>query len=84
MVPELSALGFFTMGHMHVTVFREFCVYIVSYRNLNFSCGFSKLSYTLSTRFIIVTTVVPELRALGIFTIGHLHVTVFHHQKRGP
>jgi hypothetical protein len=31
-----------------------------------------------------VTPMVPELRAFGFFTIGHMHVTLFYHQKRGP
>jgi hypothetical protein len=38
---------------------------------------FSELSYTLSSHFIIVTPMVPELRVLRFFTIGHMHVTVF-------
>jgi hypothetical protein len=131
MVPELRALRFFTIGHMHVTVFRFF-FYTVSYRNLklsmrffwvklhiefafhcldpygsgvtcpwifyyrtyacnsfpgffstpfhigtwNFPWGSSELSYTLSSRFIIVTPMVRELRALRFFTIGHMHVPV--------
>jgi hypothetical protein len=27
---------------------------------------------------------IPELSAVGFLTIGHMHVTVFHHQKWGP
>jgi hypothetical protein len=42
----------------------------------NFPWGSSELSYTSSSHFIIVTPVVPELRALRFFTIGHMHVTV--------
>jgi hypothetical protein len=43
----------------------------------NFPWGSSELSYASSSRFIIVTPMVPELRALRFFTIGHMHVTVF-------
>ena len=43
----------------------------------NFAWGFSELCYTSSSRFVIVTTTVPELRALGFFTLGHMHVPVF-------
>jgi hypothetical protein len=132
MVSELRFLGFITIGHMHVTVFRDFFFYTVSYRNpklsmrffwvklhiefafhrrdpygsgvtlpwifyyrtyacnsfrgffstpfhigtRNFPWGFSDLSYTSCLRFIVVTTMVPELHALGFFTVGHTHVTV--------
>jgi hypothetical protein len=40
MIPELRALGFFTIGHMHVRVFRGF-FYTVSYRYLKRSMRFS-------------------------------------------
>jgi hypothetical protein len=43
----------------------------------NFPWGSSELSYTSSSHFIVVTPMVPELRALRYFTIGHMHVTVF-------
>jgi hypothetical protein len=46
-------------------------------RTWNFPWGFSELCYTSSLRFIIVITMVPELPAVGFFTIGHMHVTVF-------
>jgi hypothetical protein len=39
MVPELCALRFCAIGHMHVTVFRVF-FYTISYRNLKLSMGF--------------------------------------------
>jgi hypothetical protein len=43
----------------------------------NFPWGFSELSNTLSSLFIVVTSMVSELCALGFITIGHMHVTVF-------
>jgi hypothetical protein len=43
----------------------------------NFPWGSSEVSYTSSSRFIIVTLMVPELCALRFFTIGHKHATVF-------
>jgi hypothetical protein len=45
----------------------------------NFPWRFSEFSCTSSSRFIIFTPIVPELRALLFFTIGHtcMHVTVF-------
>jgi hypothetical protein len=54
--------------------------YTVSYRNLKLSMSF--FWFQLHIR-VVVTLMVPELRALGLFTIGNMHVTVFHHQKRG-
>jgi hypothetical protein len=41
MVPELCALEFFSIGHIHVTVCWVFFFYTVSYRNLNLSIRFS-------------------------------------------
>jgi hypothetical protein len=43
----------------------------------NFLWGFSELRYTWSLYFILMTLMVPELRALVLFTIGHMHLTVF-------
>jgi hypothetical protein len=45
--------------------------------NLKLSISSSESSYTSSSHFIIVTPMVTELRALGFFTIGHMHVIVF-------
>jgi hypothetical protein len=73
MVLELCALGFFTLGHMYVTVFST-PFHIGTW---NFACGFSELHYTSSSRYVVVTTTVLELRALGFFILGHMHVTVF-------
>jgi hypothetical protein len=50
----------------------------------NFIWVFFVLRYTSSLCFIIVIPMVLELSALGFFTIGHMHVIVFYHQKRGP
>ena len=80
MVPELRALTFSTIGHMHVTVFRVFFSTPFNARTWNFPWGSSQLSYTSSSCFTSMTPMVSELSALG----GHMHVTVFHHQKRGP
>jgi hypothetical protein len=77
MVPELHALRFFTIGHMHVIVFRGFFSTPFHIGTWNFPWGSSELSYTPSSRFIIVTPMVPELCALRFFTIGLMHVTVF-------
>jgi hypothetical protein len=77
MVPELCALRFFTIGQMHVTVFRGFFSTPYHIGTWNFPWGSSELSYTWSSRFIIVTPMVPELCALRFFTIGHMHVKVF-------
>jgi hypothetical protein len=77
MVPELHALRFFTIGRMHVTVFRVFFSTLFHIGTWNFPWGSSELSYTSSSRFIIVTPMVPELCAFRFFTIGHMHVTVF-------
>jgi hypothetical protein len=51
--------------------------YTILYRNLKLSMRFFELSYTSSLHFIVLTPMVPELRALGFFTIGHMHVAVF-------
>jgi hypothetical protein len=87
MVLELRALGFFTIGHMHVTVFQGFFSTPFHIGTWNFPWSSSELSYTSSSHFIIITPMVPELRALGFFTKGHMHVTVFRgflSPKAGP
>jgi hypothetical protein len=38
---------------------------------------FHEVNYILSSAFIVVTTLVLELCALGSFTVGHMHVTMF-------
>jgi hypothetical protein len=57
--------------------FSEVFFYTISYRNLKLSMRFFELCYTSSLHFIVLTPMVLELRALGFFTIGHMHVTVF-------
>jgi hypothetical protein len=83
MVPESCALGFFTIGHMHVTVLWIFST-MFHIGTWSFPWGFSELSYTSSLRFIVLTTMVSELCALVYFTIGHVHAIVFNHQKQDP
>jgi hypothetical protein len=86
MVPEFCALGFLTTGHMHVTVsvFWVFFLHHYIQERETFHEVFLSLSYTSSSCFNVMTIMVLELHALGFFTKGHMHVTVFHHQKRGP
>jgi hypothetical protein len=42
-----------------------------------FPWGLTEVSYLSNSRYVLVTTLVLELRALGFFNIGHIHVTVF-------
>ena len=75
-VPELRALGFFTLGHMHVPVFRGF-FYTVSYRNLKLCMRVSSVTLHIEFAFRHRDHYSSELRTLGFFTLGHMHVTVF-------
>jgi hypothetical protein len=85
MVPELRALGFFYYRTYACNSFPEYFSTPFHIGTWNFPWGCYALSYTSSSRFIIVTPIVPELSALGIFTIRHMHVTVFRlSPKAGP
>jgi hypothetical protein len=75
LVLKLRALGLFTLRHLNVTVFRGFFLHRLIKDPEIFHVVFPDVSYTLSLRFVIVTTLVLELRALGLFTIGRMNVS---------
>jgi hypothetical protein len=58
----------FYKGHMHVTLFWGIFLHRFIYIGTwNFPWSSSQLSYTSSSHFIIMTPMVPELRALGFY-----------------
>jgi hypothetical protein len=75
LVLELRALGFLLQVHVYVTVFRGFFYTLSHIGTWNFPCGFSEVSYISTSRFVVLTSLVLELRALGYFTMGHMHAT---------
>jgi hypothetical protein len=66
------SIGIFIGETDRTNTFWQLCI-----RTWNFPWGFSELSHSLSLHFIVVTIMVLELCALGFFTIGHMHETVF-------
>jgi hypothetical protein len=70
MVMELRALGY-SMRHMHVTVSSCFFYTSVSYKNLKLSMRFFLFKSHIDSHFDVVTPIVPDVRALGFFTMTH-------------